>query len=982
MAEDCQDLRMNLKSVFTQRIYKSERLKDTVHRKCLEWLNTISERIYNDGMVKTILNRFITQEKDDITSFVKRSLELLPLHPDEWLNNILTRINLSLSQNNYDILYTDTLIYDLFFIMYMKGGMATRYICLYLNTLTDSIIYSKENLLENLGDISDYDFNMTINPLLPKNHFTILKDRLSQIVDQTFLEISTKDTFFTDRQIIAELETIASDIIKKHPTLSLSVCRLERQENTGKATRVDLEPFSLSRLMVSIKTSCRHGICKGDSSVLKVKTALLAELIDVSYPSYDSFSERMHAWKYGNNAILISFCDLESGKCKLPLTPSKTTIRFNSLDDILDDIQYTITQSIARGDFSKVEKRKKRLKFLGNLVCNYELARNRVYGGEIKTEVIKKCQEAVESIVCKNQYINKDVGFYISNLAVGLEMDDLIIYRIVRSYIFELTKRLVFQKTAILIDGSIKLMDIIEYTIGRYDEYLQTTPNATLLSLRDRICRLMIECISLDMSFTDNYMKNFIAQLFIKTLLEFILGDYAGVESFDKKVILEKENVYNVFIKPFIGSSVNYILDSLLTTCEKTCGQTQIRVEDSVACHYNIYKTLDGLKSEKITVSVFTKELREEFVTVFWGLINPYISQYNQAMPGMAFNPEIEQISPTEYLLKINVEYDNIFFQRDIFYMRGITFQNTSFKIKHTLLELRMVDGNIPQSDITLVKSSPSGKVGMGVTSKQKLLNESNISIDQSVHWYTKSIYTRSLLALNDVITDPEIRTIYNAEFPPITKDNDPDWLKQLVAFNQTRYVQPHWLGRQPTNDQILESIKDTQKLFLPYFPLELVRSIQWYTVDENYGDLNRNLRQKLPLTADQQVVVRNIDYLFSIVRPIDYPVTLYRGMRAKAEQVNPEALHGILKDDAFISTSTSFASAMAFASVEDNCCMLVISVPAHAKVLAVSVLSPYEREHEMLLERGSSFVIRRTEDVIIENNIGMRLLYVDYLHE
>jgi hypothetical protein len=980
MADNCQDLRMNLKSIFTKELYKSDFLKNEVHRKCIQWLNIINQKIYNDLGIKQILNRFILQE--DITSFVKKSLEILPVHSEQWQTNILTRIKLARDQGDYEILYTDTLIYDLFFIMYMKGGMATRYICLYLNTLTRSIIYSKESLLENLGDVSDYDFNMTINPLVSKEYFTYLRDRLSGIVDETFKQIVNIDTFFTDRRNIDEFQKIARSVIADYPTPI--PCRLENQINTGKATHVDLEPFSLSRLMVIITTDrCNRGICIDDKGRHRDNTVLLAELIDVSYPSYDSFSERMHAWKYGNNAISIAFCNLEYGSCELPTLPSKTAIRFNSLDDILDDIQITISQSVARGDLSKVEKRKKRLKFLGTLVCNYELVKTRVYGGEIKTDILKKCQEAVESIVCKNQYINKDVGFYISNLSVGLRMDEFIIYRIVRSYIFELTKRLVFQKSAILIGGNIVYMDIIEYTINAYDEYTQITPDPTLLSLRDKICRLMIECISLEMSFADNYMKNFIAQLFIKTLLEFINGVYSGIESFDKKVIIEKENVYSVLIKPFIASSAEYVLDSLLNTCEETLGITQIRVEDSVACHYNIYKTLAGLKSEKITASVFTTEIGQGFVNAFKQKLKPHIDRYIQSAPGVLFTADIEQISPTEYLFKINVEYDNVFFQRDIFYMRDVAFQNTSFKIIHTALELRVVKGEIPpESDITVVKSSPSRKVVMGFTSKQKLLNESNIAIEQSVHWYTKSIYTRRLLALNSVITDPEIRAIYNAEFPPITKPEDPDWLKQLVAINQSRYVPPNWAGRTPTNEEIVDNIKETQALFLPHFPLGFIKSIRWYTANENYARLNSNLRLKLPLTPDQETVVTVIDYLFSIVNPIDYGITLYRGIQATKDKLNAKFLNGILKDDAYISASTSLEAAIKFTDLRNNCCMLVISVPARSKVLAVSVLSQYQQEQEMLLERGSSFIIRREEDVLIQNNIAMRLLYVDYSHE
>lgn len=967
--ETCGDQRMNLKSKFTTAMYKNGQIKDTVHSKCLQWINSITKSLYESLNIKSIIMRFISTSPNALLELAEKSFELIQLQHDmkeRKLGLISSRYQQAVSSASTELLFSDTLIYDIFFMMYMKGGMATRYLCLYLNSITKSVVYDKDTLLQNLGDVSDYDFNMIINPELPQNYFEELQKEIHSVVNFEMSSISKNDEFFTSSTIIEEFLRMAREIIATTPNLAQTMCVTKTTQNIGKQSFTDLQSFSLSRLMTVVGTKCQGGICIRDNGSLKSEANLLAELIDVSYPNYSMFAERVHAWKYANNAILVSFCDLKYDMCSIPTTLSKEgIIRFNSLDDIIDDIQITIKGSIERGDFSKVEKRKKRLKFLGELVCNYEILKNKIYGGSFEEGLFKKCQDAVKSMICKNQYINKDVGFYISNLAIGLKIDEFIIYRIVRQYILEITKHLVFQKSAIMYNGTVTYMDIIEYTARKYEEYLSTTPNNTLLALRDRVCKLVVNAISLVLSFSEVYLKQFIAQLFLKNILQFISGDYSGIDTFDKTVIIERENIYNLFNRPFVRDNIKTILDALLQSCEMTCTSTTlIRVEDDVACHYNIYKTLTDLVCEKISATIFSPVSCNLILETLTGLLKPLLALYSETQ-SVVFRHELTPDEYGEYVYRLTVEYSNVFFQRDVFYISNIAFQNTSFTTKHTILEIRM-NNTMPSDDTVIYMSSKSEKVKLGFTSKSSLLQQYNVLTEQSIHWYVKSGYMRRITALNGILTNPELRTLYDSEFPPLSKQEDPEWLKQIP---------PPSIPIPLTSEEILDYINKVQSYYMAHFPRELTSSITWYT-GSNYRALNKSLRRKIQLTPEQIYNSRNIDYLFSIVRPIGYSVILYRGVDS---DIGTFELQGEIKDDAYISATNDISVALDFANFEKKCCLLVIYVPPTAKILSTQAFSLIHQEKEFILQRNASFIIRKIEH---DANLNMRIIYVDYLYE
>lgn len=979
--DTCQNFKMNLKSIFTPFIYKNTNIKEEIHRHCIKWVYLILNALYSDQTIKGTISNFIanlisTDSEKGVRNFADKSFELLGLNhttKEEKIHRIEHRCQQAIQSGSTNVLFSDTLIYDLFFIMYMKGGMAIRYLCLYLNTLTGSPMYDKNTLLSNLGDVTDYDFNMSINPELPKNYFLQLQTAISEAVNNVLHRIANSDDFLKNPAVIDEFERMAQTIIGSDPVLKQSRCEIESADTLGKDTFVELPTFSLSRLMAAVKTVCRGDICKRDDGRTRKNIMLLAELIDVSYPKYDMFAERVHAWKYANNSIFISFCDLENDLCTLPTTPSQSVIRFNSLDDILDDIRITIQDSIQRGDLSKVAKRKKRLVFLGDLICNYEILKNRIAGTPFDPSIHKHCQNTVKDMICKNQYINKEVGFYISNIAIGLPADAFIIYRIIRKYILELTKKLAFQKSTVMYNGQLVYMDIIEYTIQAFDRYLITTPEKTLLELRETMCRMVVDAISLELSFPDLYMKQFIAQLFLKNLIQVIAGDYTGIDSFNKTVIIERENVYNLINRPFIGDNILEILNKLIASCDEACDKTFILVEEDVACHYNIYKTLENLKCEKIVAKIFSEKSCNLLLQVFAASINPLLEKYRRffAVHGLVFDHNIEKDDSGEYIYRLSAQYNNVFFQRDIFYIENVAFQNAPLVNKQTLLELRF-DTNMPKdTDVTVFMTSESTNVQLGFTSKSSLLQQYNMLSEQSIHWYAKSNYTRRISALNGVITNAELKALQDAEFPSILTPDMPTWLQ---AISQSiAGVRPRWEieGRQPDSNEILNYVNDIQTYYLIHFPAELTASIQWYT-GPAYKSLNNNLRLKLPLTPEQQYNVRNLDYIFSIVQPIGYPVTLYRGIQFSLENMQEK---GIIHDDGYISASSDIEKAAGFTSPTTNCCLLAISVPPTAKIISTRVYSAYSEEKEFILERNASLVIRRVDTT----TFPVTVIYVDY---
>ena len=132
-------------------------------------------------------------------------------------------------------------------------------------------------------------------------------------------------------------------------------------------------------------------------------------------------------------------------------------------------------------------------------------------------------------------------------------------------------------------------------------------------------------------------------------------------------------------------------------------------------------------------------------------------------------------------------------------------------------------------------------------------------------------------------------------------------------------------------------------------FCKEIVHSIQEYT-NYQYSCINGFLRTGQIKDGCNETLmkhhIKNIDTAFRLTTPLEYPLVVYRGVR-KREYITTKS---------YMSTSIEETTAITFA--RDNCCMLVITIPAGSKVLNLTELSVFTGEQEILLPRNSELYI------------------------
>lgn len=120
-----------------------------------------------------------------------------------------------------------------------------------------------------------------------------------------------------------------------------------------------------------------------------------------------------------------------------------------------------------------------------------------------------------------------------------------------------------------------------------------------------------------------------------------------------------------------------------------------------------------------------------------------------------------------------------------------------------------------------------------------------------------------------------------------------------------------------------------------------------------------RYIREALYVyTRDNKISERDLKAIndgFKAIPPIDSPITLYRGIKATRETINP-----IINE--FISSSISLDVARQFA---DACCLFEIRVPAGSKVIYIPKDIHYydDEEDEVLLQGGGVLRLVSEED-------------------
>jgi hypothetical protein len=490
-----------------QQIYMYPNLKTFI----VQWF--ISKNIIT--ITPTPPSQSISVNADQLNLFIIRTYDACKLNNDKIretrANNIIHRFKLMVDFQQTDLLFSspkqgivnansqnfdhidiNTCVFDLFFIIYLKGGMATRFICLFLNTLTksDNInssggMFTKEMLDEHLGDISDYDFNCSINPLLISqgqvNEYEILRQTIESIIKYTFEQFML-DPFFTNHMIIQEVVKTAAESYynygtdtgslspsNEHIFFAPTISDTNPTQRVGTYSYVPIPNlFTLSRLMLEVHLKYRDDslICykvgQNGQFIQNKSIKLLAELIDISCPDINNYIETHLAWEYANSAIELNWCDaLSTQACNIGQPNTYNNIRVYSLNSVLDDLTHTINESLARGDSSKVEKRKKRVEFFRNLICEYTLIIDKFGILPTQTDEIKNyCTDFTEKL-CVDDYIDDDVSVVVGSYAVGLPQDTNLILKIVIKYLlniissFKLSEDIEFEKHFVTHIGSI-----------------------------------------------------------------------------------------------------------------------------------------------------------------------------------------------------------------------------------------------------------------------------------------------------------------------------------------------------------------------------------------------------------------------------------------------------------------------------------------------------------------------------------------------
>jgi hypothetical protein len=343
MADLCVDLRMNLKSEMTSLMYADNEVNHFIHNKIREWFNQLLLSIYSNTEIQSNILQFFVLKKilpwnpesvENMKKFVHDSFALTDLNIEQKKKkeNIINGICNTASTTDVSHFFKYTPIFDLFFIIYLKGGMATRFICMLLNTLSDGVMFSPELLQEQLGAVSDYDFNCIINPTFERPVYETFYNLLKKILSTECEKISQTDPFFNSNTIKTHFRKNAQTVANKVPVFFSSGCQLNLKDPLGISSSQEIANlFGLVRLMAQISVGCQGSVCfkDEDKSSVKNTAAVITELIDISIPLFDNIEELHTAWNFGNLAIVVKWCSVILNKCE-PIRETNDLLRGKS----------------------------------------------------------------------------------------------------------------------------------------------------------------------------------------------------------------------------------------------------------------------------------------------------------------------------------------------------------------------------------------------------------------------------------------------------------------------------------------------------------------------------------------------------------------------------------------------------------------------------------------------------------------------------
>jgi hypothetical protein len=419
-----------LKSTFTKIIHNPPR--ENIIKGCADILNNYQSglralMIENIGIIQGYLAEELEKElKDSFRSSLLPLFEQLtgvPYNSSNTFHNNLGRwLRGEIVHEDRDT-FINKFLNECIYGFYIKGGSSMRYFYTSFNPYL-----TPEQISSFLGDQSDFDSNVVINPNLPDNLYNFLFDKI---------QIFTRERFKSIKPDIVILSGITSDYLltkligDNEQNFKDIFTRMTRQVPPPNIVEVFRDTFSQKSLNVITQVSntviddsvkpiggfllYRIELEGGEFRIGEGYMRVSGELVDISVIR-KNFTEKKNevivpiwknvenekAWKNWLSAIR-SGIDTKDFLRKNYNNPSYPDFNVPLLQiyGAIEDLELTIKETEARGDTSKLGKRKNRLSAMIEILCSLG---NKFSMSSMNTD-LEKVQEVCSG---KLKYISND----------------------------------------------------------------------------------------------------------------------------------------------------------------------------------------------------------------------------------------------------------------------------------------------------------------------------------------------------------------------------------------------------------------------------------------------------------------------------------------------------------------------------------------------------------------------------------------------
>lgn len=176
-----------------------------------------------------------------------------------------------------------------------------------------------------------------------------------------------------------------------------------------------------------------------------------------------------------------------------------------------------------------------------------------------------------------------------------------------------------------------------------------------------------------------------------------------------------------------------------------------------------------------------------------------------------------------------------------------------------------------------------------------------------------------------------------------------------------------------------LRNILEPHIEYIQNLPKDILKSIISYA-EEGYDDINLYLNNAAFKAYPSKLVkiehhIKNIDEAFANSPPLEEPIVVFRGVRSRHSKY--------YTSKGYMSTSLDITQASMFKAFteEGRCCVMVITLPVGAKILAIRSVENRKNmdENEILLDRDSQLIIVGYGR---EENLNIELIYCVYISQ